>query len=273
MATIEEVKAFWEAHPLWTGESAHAPGSPEFFAEHARAVVNDGFAGTLDTRIYPPQRNRAAVLDLGCGPGFWTVELARLGCGVTAADLTESALALARKRCEAYGVRADFSQQNAESLTFADSSFSHVNCQGVIHHTPNTAACVHEIARVLRPGGTASLSVYFENALLRCWPVLRPVAAVLARFGAGMSGRGRETLLFERDVAEIVRLYDGRDNPVGKSYSRRAFVRLLEPCFVVEDTFLHFFPARSLPLRIPNALHRFLDRRMGFLIHAIVTKR
>lgn len=272
--TVEDVRAFWEAQPLWTGESRHAPGSPEFFAEHTRVIVEDGFAGRLDPRVFPRPGNREAVLDLGCGPGFWTVELARLGCGrVVGADLAENALALARRRCEIDGVVAEFSRQNAERLDFANASFSHVNCQGVIHHTPDTAACVREIARVLRPGGTASVSVYYRNFLLRWWPVLRPAGVVLARMGAGLKGRGRETLFVEKDADEIVRLYDGRANPVGKSYSRREFVALLAPHFVVEETFLHFFPGRALPFRLPPAAHRLLDRRAGFLIYAILTKR
>ena len=80
-------------------------------------------------------------------------------------------------------------------------------------------------------------------------------------------------MLLQRDANEIVRLYDGKQNPVGKCYSRRAFVRMLEPYFEIQDTFLHFFPARALPFRIPSALHRILDRHAGFLIYATLARK
>ncbi len=272
--SIEQVKEFWEANPLWTGESDFAPGTREFFEEHVRVVANDCFAGQIDERIFPRLGSKDRVLDLGCGPGLWTIELARRGCtSIVAADLTENALSLARRRCEIFQVAAEFSQQNAERMTFSDNTFSHVNCQGVIHHTPDTAACIREIARVLRPGGTASISVYYRNIFLQMWPFLRPVGRVLSRLGGGLKGRGREGIYAVDDVDEIVRKYDGSENPVGKSYSRRQFVSMLESSFHVENTFLHFFPARTLPFRTPLFMHRWLDRHHGFLIYASVVKR
>jgi len=138
VATVDEVRLFWGRNPLWTGESADKPGSREFFEEHSRVVVADGFAGELDERIFPGGATGRRALDLGCEPGFWTVELARRGWRVTGADLTENAVLLARRRCQLFGVAAQFSVQNAEAMTFPDEVFDHVNCQGVIHHTPDT---------------------------------------------------------------------------------------------------------------------------------------
>jgi SAM-dependent methyltransferase len=273
-ADIETVRAFWEAHPLWVGESRYPAGSREFFDEHLAVVTADCFGGSLDERLFPGPGNRDGVLDLGCGPGLWTIELARRGCTrIVAADLTENALTLARQRCETYGIAARFSRENAERMTFPDASFSHVNCQGVIHHAPSAEACVREIARVLRPGGTASLSVYYRNVFLRHWRLLQPLGSMLAKLGAGLKGRGREGLFALGDTEEIVRRYDGRDNPIGRSYSRREFRRLLEPWFRVERLFLHYFPARALPFRLPGSAHRFLDRRAGFLIYASLEKK
>ena len=272
--SIEAVRAFWEAHPLWTGESQFEPGSREFYEEHLRVVTQDGFGGSIDDRIFPPPENKDGVLDLGCGPGLWTVELARHGCTrIVAADLTENALNLTRKRCTLYDVQASFALENAESLTFRDSSFSHVNCQGVIHHTPDTERCIAEIARVLRPGGTASISVYYRNIFLRAWPVLRPAGLLLAGLGARLKGRGREGIFAVRDVNQIVRLYDGAQNPIGKCYSREAFLSYLTPFFTVRETFLHFFPVRALPFEVPRVMRRFLDQHAGFLIYASLTRR
>lgn len=271
---IDDVRRFWNANPLWSGDSRYDVGSREFFNEHRRVVIDDCMAGRFDERTMPASDHSRRVLDLGCGPGFWTVELARWGCReIVAADLTPKALELARRRCKLFGVDADFSLQNAESLTFADASFSHVNCQGVIHHTPQTDSCAQEIARVLEPGGTASISVYYRNVFIRTWPYLNWVGKLAALAGAKLRGRGRETLYKTGDVDDLVRRFDGAENPIGKAYSRRQFIAMLGPHFDVKETYLHFFPARSLPFRLPNMAHRALDRRAGFMIYATLEKR
>lgn len=191
---------------------------------------------------------------------------------LSAADLTDQALVLTRKRLDAFGLRAELSQQNAEKMTFADGAFDHVNCQGVIHHTPNTEAAISEIARVLKSGGTASISVYYRNSILKMWPYVRWLGWPLAKLGGGLKGRGRETIFLERDVNKIVRLYDGAANPIGKCYTQQQFRELLEKHFLVQETYLHFFPARALPFKIPAVLHRWLDKHLGFMIYATLQK-
>jgi len=78
----------------------------------------------------------------------------------------------------------------------------------------------------------------------------------------------RENIYSSDDVNGTVRLFDGKENPVGKAYSKKEFLSMLKPHFQVDETFLHFFPARSFPIRIPRWLHRFLDAKTGFLIYA-----
>ncbi len=273
--TLRDVKDFWENNPLWTGESAFTPGSREFFEEHKKMVINDCLAGEFDNRILPKVEQCRKILDLGCGPGFWTIEFLQRSCSnVVAADLTENALKLTRKRLSIYGFEAELFQQNAESMSFSDGEFSHVNCQGVIHHTPNTHACVKEIARVLETNGTACISVYYKNIFLQSWSLLKyPIQFLVWIFGGGLKGRGREKIFFGDDVNEIVRIYDGDENPIGKAYSKSEFRAMLQPYFEIEQFFLHFFPARALPFKLPDSIHEFLDRYFGFMIFAVVKKR
>ena len=277
MSDIDSVRAFWERHPLWSGESTHPVGSDEFFAEHRSVYLDECFGGRFDERFLPPPRQNGRdirVLDLGCGNGFWTAEFAMRGLQhLVAADLTEQALALTRRRLEATGGAAELRLENAESLTFADASFDHVNCQGVVHHTPDTALAIAEIARVLRCDGTASVSVYYRSPVLRVWPYIGWVGTWLARRGAGLKGRGRERIFLERDPDEIVRLYDGAENPIGKCFTKRQFRMLLEPWFEIEETYLHYFPTRSLPFPIPRFARSWFDRHLGFMLYASVRRR
>lgn len=273
--SIQDVENFWNSNPLFVGESDFDPGSQEYFAKHTQVYVDDCFAGRFDSAVVPSNLIGKQALDLGCGPGFWIEQIARsFPKAIVAADLTDNALELSKKRVEMLGIsNVSFVKTNAESLCFKDSSFDHVNCQGVIHHTPNTKKAFKEISRVLKPEGSFSVSVYYKNIFLRSWPILRFGGKLLKKFGGGLKGRGREVIFGVNDVNEIVRLYDGSQNPIGKSYSRQELIDILPVDLEIEKIFLHFFPARSLPFSLPRGLHLWLDKNIGFMIYVVGTKR
>lgn len=274
--TLDEVKDFWENNPLFTGESEFEPGSKPFFEHHTQVYYDDVFAGKFeDEKFIPTDLSGKEVLDLGCGVGFWTIEIAkrRNPEQLYSGDLTENALKVTEKRLAIYGYKSELSRQNAESMTYEDGMFDHVNCQGVIHHTPNTEKTVEEIARVLKQGGTASISVYYKNFFIRNWSKIAWAGKLLHKMGAGLKGRGRESIFNQNDTDEITRLYDGDKNPIGKSYTRKEIIDMVKPYFKVEKNFLYFFPARSLPFPIPKFLHRWASDRMGFMIHLNLIKK
>ncbi|MCO5144411.1 MAG: class I SAM-dependent methyltransferase [Oligoflexia bacterium] len=273
--TIQDVELFWNENPLWTGESKFQAGTREFFDEHKKVYYQDCFAGVMDEKIFPNiDKENSKVLDLGCGVGFWTIEFGIRGFKkIFAADLTENAIEMTRKRCDVFKIHASFSKQNAEKTTYDSCFFSHVNCQGVIHHTPNTEATVIEIHRILEKQGTASISVYYKNIFLRNWSKISWVGKILYFLGAGLKGRGRERIYGDTDINEIVRLYDGVENPIGKSYSKREFIDLLSPYFEIVEVYYHFFPARSLPFKLPKFIHSFLDKKFPFMIYANLKKK
>lgn len=274
--TIEDVSKFWGEFPLFSGESCHEIGSREFYEEHRKICIEDGFAGRVPKELFnPPLGKNARILDLGCGVGFCTVELLLRGGfkDVYAGDLTQTALGLTRKRLDFYKLDAKLSLQNAEKMTYENDFFDHVNCQGVIHHTPDTESAVREIARVLRSGGTAHISVYYKNIFLKLWPLISIIGKVLYKLGVRMRGRGREAILCQTDTNEIVRMYDGDKNPVGKVYKKEEIIKMVKPYFYVDKIFLSNFPARVFPVRLPNFLHRFLIKHFGFMIHLYLRKK
>ncbi len=269
MPTIDDVRRFWDAHPLFVGETRLDPGSAGFFAEHRRVGIVDAFAGEIDPRIFPSDLAGKDILDLGCGIGFWLVEFWERGARrLTGVDLSARSIELAASRCRQGGVSATLMVENAEALPFPDGSFDHVNCQGVIHHTVDPAAAVREIARVLRPGGTATISVYYLNAVLGRWRYLSWLGKLVR---IGLPGRGRESMSRIGDPGEIVRHYDGKDNPIGLAYDRRAFRQLLMPLEAREFIY-HFFPARALGLTLPGTVHRALQWALPFMIVGLVRK-
>ena len=273
---IKDVKNFWEKNPLFVGESSAKEGTIEFFKEHSSIYINDCFSGKFDERCFPCDIQNKEVLDLGCGPGFWIERINKNNPKVIyACDLTTKALELAKKRCEFLSFdNVKFVQGNAEELPFSDQKFDFINCQGVIHHTPNTIKAISEISRCLKPGGSFSISVYYENIFLRSWPTIKLFGKLLNYFGGGLKGRGRENIFSLENKVDIVRTYDGIDNPIGKSYSKKSIIKLIQNSNLkVKSNFLHYFPARALPIPINKSVHSFLDKRFGFMIYLIGEKK
>ncbi len=273
--SIESVRDFWQRNPLFSGESKFKPGTKEFFEDHSRVYYEDIFVNRTPEKFLPAHVELAKVLDLGCGVGFWTIEIQKLRTckEFYSADLTQTALDITEKRLAAYGLKSNLSLQNAEKMTFADNFFNHVNCQGVIHHTPDTDAAIKEIARVLKPGGTACISVYYKNIFVRNWSRISLVGKLLSKLGAGLKGRGREGIFSISDPDEVIRLYDGTGNPIGKSYSRKQIIDMVSPYFEVQQVFKYFFPLRALPVKLPKLMHRFLSDNFGFMIHLNLRKK
>jgi SAM-dependent methyltransferase len=115
---------------------------------------------------------RGRVLDVGCGAGAVAKAVKRerpdlvvLGC-----DLSESALALAASSPE--GV--DFRLATAERLPFGDGEFDFAWIFDVLEHVDDPERVLHEVARVLKPGGGFHIVLPLEGQprtlyrLVRC---------------------------------------------------------------------------------------------------------
>lgn len=96
------------------------------------------------------------VLELGCGPGDYTIMLARRGAQVTAVDIAAASLNLTRRRAAAHQLESSVAVRlaAAETLAFPSSSFDLVVGFGLLHHA-DARALAPEIRRVLKPGGRA----------------------------------------------------------------------------------------------------------------------
>ena len=274
-SNINDVINFWEQNPLWTGESKYTPNDKEFYEEHNEVYRDDVFAVNINNEIFASVKNKNnKILDLGCGAGYWLGQFASKGfTNLYGADITKNALNITKKRLDYKNYKAILSIQNAERTTFENEFFDHVNCQGVIHHTPQPENCIKEIHRILSKNGTAVISVYYKNFILNNWSYIYWLGKILYKTGGGLLGRGREKIFLEKDPNEIVRLYDGGDNPIGKAYSKNEFIKRLDPYFKINQSFLHFFPARSLPMKIPKKIHKILNNHLGFMIICILEKK
>nr|WP_319540602.1 class I SAM-dependent methyltransferase [uncultured Methanospirillum sp.] len=93
------------------------------------------------------------ILDVGTGPGSVSVLLAGMGHVVTAVDLSEEMLALAKKNAAACNVSVNFQNGDAEDLPFEDNTFDAVVNRWVLWTVPNPKAALGEWNRVLKQSG------------------------------------------------------------------------------------------------------------------------
>jgi SAM-dependent methyltransferase len=106
------------------------------------------------------------VLEIGVGLGADHERFAAAGAHLTGIDLSGHAIEHVHRRLALSGLESSLLVSDAERLPFADSSFDVVYSWGVIHHSPDTAAAVAEIHRVLRPGGLARIMIYHRRSLV-----------------------------------------------------------------------------------------------------------
>lgn len=98
-----------------------------------------------------PRNSRA--LDVGCGGGLLTEEIASMGFAVTGVDPSEKSLEVARDHAAKNRLVIDYRLGTGSDLPFEDGSFDAAFCCDVLEHITNWDAVIAEIARVLRSGG------------------------------------------------------------------------------------------------------------------------
>lgn len=99
------------------------------------------------------------ILDLGCGAGILTYQLAEAGYRPIAVDMSNDMLDLARERCAPFSDRCTFLQADCTDMPFDDNSLDAVISLGMFGYFPESELALREIKRVLTPVGVLMLSV------------------------------------------------------------------------------------------------------------------
>jgi SAM-dependent methyltransferase len=110
--------------------------------------------------LLPHLNSGVTLLDVGCGPGTITAELAGLvaPARVTALEVTEVALDLARAEIGRRGLTTvDFAVGDVHDLDFPDDTFDVVHAHQVLQHVGDPVAALREMRRVTRPGGLVAV--------------------------------------------------------------------------------------------------------------------
>lgn len=96
------------------------------------------------------------VLEVAPGPGFFAIELARLGdYRVTGLDISHTFVEMARQSAAQAHVDVDFQQGNASAIPFDNDEFDLLLCRAAFKNFAQPVAALREMHRVLKPGGRA----------------------------------------------------------------------------------------------------------------------
>jgi len=92
---------------------------------------------------------KSEMLELGCGTGHWTNIFVNHGFNVTAADISDEMLKLAKLK----NIEAEFIKADSQNIPFPDNSFSAVSSITMLEFVNDQDKVINEIYRVLKPGG------------------------------------------------------------------------------------------------------------------------
>jgi SAM-dependent methyltransferase len=261
---LSAVRNYWNHRPCNIRHSTQPLGTEEYFneVEWRKYKVEPHIPRFADFESWRGKK----VLEIGCGIGTDTMNFARHGAQVTAVDLSESSLALARKRAEVFGLgsRIRFIQADAERLSehVPVEPYDLVYSFGVIHHTPRPQRVTEEIRKYLAPGATVKIMVYHRWSWKVWW--------ILMGYGKGKFWR------LNRLIAENSEAQTGC--PVTYVYSKEQGRQWLEShgLRVTHTRVDHIFPYRIpdyLEYRyikvwyfrwMPSRLFRALERVAGW---------
>ncbi|WP_010586936.1 class I SAM-dependent methyltransferase [Schlesneria paludicola] len=105
------------------------------------------------------------VLDVACGPGLITCEIAAIARRVTGIDLTPAMIEQAEKRQSSKGLaNMDWRIGDVTVLPFDDASFSSVVTRYSFHHLLDPKAVLAEMVRVCQPGGKVTVVDMFTSS-------------------------------------------------------------------------------------------------------------
>jgi ubiquinone biosynthesis O-methyltransferase len=163
-----EFEAYRSRHPYWLpvprpGKSRLVQSSVSIYDKYAehwwdgsqrwlRALQNlvpARFSFFDRLMAWPGQ----AVLDLGCGGGFMSEELASRGASVIGVDVSRGAIAIATRHAAGRGLPIRYLVASGEDLPLPSRSVDCVVCVDVLEHVRSLDHVLDEIRRVLRPGG------------------------------------------------------------------------------------------------------------------------
>jgi 2-polyprenyl-6-hydroxyphenyl methylase/3-demethylubiquinone-9 3-methyltransferase len=134
---------------LWWSEDEGSTASIRYLMNPVRF----GYFKKLMDNSYKSGFKSKKVLDVGCGGGFLSEELSKIGLNVTGVDPSKESISIAMEHAINNNLNIAYRESYGEKLPFDDSTFDMVFCCDVLEHVNDVRKVASEISRVLNKGG------------------------------------------------------------------------------------------------------------------------
>lgn len=140
---LEEIKNYWNDR-----SQSYAQENMEEFNSEKRRIWEGVFYKYISSDL-----KGLKILDVGCGPGIFSILLSKLGGEVIGLDYTPKMIEKARENADNCGVKVNFTQGDAQNLIFEDGSFDVVISRNLTWNLGNPKRAYQEWWRVLKKDG------------------------------------------------------------------------------------------------------------------------
>lgn len=144
MELLKDIEKYW---------TNRAAGYSQVNREELAGENRHHWLRELTAHIPAGRKEELEILDIGTGPGFFSILLAEQGYHVTAVDYTEAMLEEARKNAGHLAGRIQFYKMDAQNLGFLDESFDVIVTRNLTWNLENPLLAYREWHRVLKKGG------------------------------------------------------------------------------------------------------------------------
>ncbi len=206
--TLSDVKEYWNRRPCNIRHSTLDVGTKEYFdeVEKRKYFVESHIPNFANFSAW----NGKKILEIGCGIGTDTINFARAGANVTAVELSEESLQIAKQRAKVFGLenKVIFYFANAEELsrTVPIETYDLVYSFGVIHHTPNPRNAIEEMMKYMGLYSEMRIMVYakysWKNFLIQMG-IAQPEAQTGCPIAFTYSTNDVRTLMHGMEICSI----------------------------------------------------------------------
>ena len=254
IATIDDVKKYWNDRPCNVRHSQKDIGTKEYFDEVSKKKFYVE-PHILDFTMFPKWKGKK-VLEIGCGLATVGINFALSGSDYTGVELSDESLALAKQRFNVYEMDGRFYSGNAEQL----SSFVPVEVYdliysfGVIHHSPHPEKILSEIKNYMNEDSTLKIMLYAKDSW-KNYMIDAGLDQPEAQYGC----------------------------PIANTYTKNEVVDLLEGYDIISIEQDHIFPYQIEPYKngeyikqpwfesMPSEIFRTLEKNLGW--HLLITAK
>ena len=255
------VEKFWSENHLGKGV-IDTKNIHNFFLEHSNLSDKQ----TTFKKYLPKEKNKD-ILDIACGVGYW-LDKYNDYCEphtLTGIDISDSSIKICKARFKNSNIL--LINSNAEDLKLLDGKFDFISCHGALHHMQNPDLALLEMTKLLKEGGEMNISIYYKNIFLKLYDKSSLFRKLLRNFFQGIPGRGREKFFQADNSSDLVRQFDGIDNPIGWAGDKKDIEAIIPTSLKISKVSYEFSPTVYILPFIPTYLHRFISRFIPLMMY------